>query len=47
LRGLRRLEPGRLTGACQPGLVHTILSESWLDHGTFTDDATDDVGAYC
>jgi len=34
-------------GTCQSGQVHVVLSGDWLDHGTFTDDATNGVDQFC
>jgi hypothetical protein len=36
-----------VNGTCVPGRVHIQLSGFWLDHGAFTDDATDRVNQSC
>ncbi len=36
-----------VNGTCTPGPVDVQLSGYWLDHGLFTDDASDEVNQYC
>jgi hypothetical protein len=39
--------PTTVSGSCAAGQVQVQLNGYWLDHGSFSDDATDGVDQYC